>query len=281
LLRLVGLLGFALGCAFAGGAQAAPCLLGSPLAVITPTDGEASLAYDGLSRTAWTASDHAQSDCSSQPNYADPTAKVTLTLPRPLVIDWMGALTEASARGEGISDVGRETRTRLSAQPFRAEDWQLLGEWRQQDNGQYGTMTHPAEWRMANNVPNMPVGAVSFEVAATAFANCDNDVVGEAWGSVALYEILFHGHDAYPGDVDLDGKVDLTDFGKLKENFGTAYGPADFDQNGKVDLTDFGILKENFGRTYPPQTAVPEPTTWALAMLGGALLALKRLRRLR
>jgi hypothetical protein len=253
--------------------------LGSPLTIVAPTDGDAPLAYDGLTTTAWTASDHAESGCGSQPNYADPAAKVTLTLPRPLVIDWLGALSEASARTEGISDVGRETRTVLSARPFHAEEWQVLGEWRQQDNGQFGTMTHAREWRMANNLPSTPVTAVSAEVAVTAFANCDNDEEGQAWGTVALYELLFHGHDPYPGDVNLDGKVNLDDFGLLKENFGLPYGPADFDLKGTVNLTDFGILKENFGKVYAVGSAVPEPATWGLAVLGAALVGLKRFRK--
>jgi hypothetical protein len=54
-----------------------------------------------------------------------------------------------------------------------------------------------------------------------------------------------------PGDFNTDGKVDLTDFGILKENFGSGTTAAQGDANGdaKVDLTDFGILKENFGKS--------------------------------
>ncbi|MFO0898484.1 MAG: Ig-like domain-containing protein [Pirellulales bacterium] len=52
-----------------------------------------------------------------------------------------------------------------------------------------------------------------------------------------------------PGDVNGDGKVDLSDFGALKANFGTgdSLAEGDLDGNGKVDLSDFGILKANFG----------------------------------
>ncbi len=52
------------------------------------------------------------------------------------------------------------------------------------------------------------------------------------------------------GDANGDHKVDLADFGILKENFGKSPATAvDGDLNGdaKVDLTDFGILKDNFG----------------------------------
>ncbi len=49
-----------------------------------------------------------------------------------------------------------------------------------------------------------------------------------------------------PGDANGDGKVDLTDFGILKNNFGagTTQAQGDFDGNGRVDLTDFGIFKQ-------------------------------------
>ena len=57
--------------------------------------------------------------------------------------------------------------------------------------------------------------------------------------------------DLSPGDANADGKVDLTDFGILKANFGsgTTAAQGDFNGDAKVDLTDFGILKDNFGKS--------------------------------
>jgi len=74
-------------------------------------------------------------------------------------------------------------------------------------------------------------------------------------------------HVLTPGDANRDQSVDLSDFGLLKANFGSAGGwsGGDFDGNGAVDLSDFGLLKANFGAA--PGTAVPEPAGWLLAAL--------------
>lgn len=76
-----------------------------------------------------------------------------------------------------------------------------------------------------------------------------------------------------PGDANLDGAVNLTDFGVLKVNFGRSQAlidDGDFDQNGRVDLTDFSILKQNFGRR--GTATVPEPNTLGLLALGALLM---------
>jgi DNA-binding beta-propeller fold protein YncE len=83
------------------------------------------------------------------------------------------------------------------------------------------------------------------------------------------------------GDANRDGQVDLTDFGILKENFGTGASRAEGDFNGdkSVDLTDFGILKENFGKGGALEAPVPEPGTAALLSLGLAAWLLCRGKR--
>jgi len=75
------------------------------------------------------------------------------------------------------------------------------------------------------------------------------------------------------GDANLDGKVDLSDFQILRQNFGKE-GTArqgDFTADGLVGLADLGSLKRNFGATRqtPGAASVPEPSGLALAALAG------------
>jgi hypothetical protein len=77
---------------------------------------------------------------------------------------------------------------------------------------------------------------------------------------------------AAPGDVNLDGAVDLQDFGVVKKNFG--FGArrtgGDLTGDGMVSLADFGVLKANFGSA--SAVSVPEPASyagWAAACLAG------------
>ena len=53
-----------------------------------------------------------------------------------------------------------------------------------------------------------------------------------------------------PGDTDLDGDVDFTDFIALSENFGrmpTEWADGNFDFDDQVSFADFVLLAENFG----------------------------------
>jgi probable HAF family extracellular repeat protein len=78
-----------------------------------------------------------------------------------------------------------------------------------------------------------------------------------------------------PGDIDLDNRVGLSDFGIMKQNFGSGVFryQGDLNEDRQVDLTDFGLLKANFTGD---DAAVPEPPTLVLALAavlaGGAVL---------
>ena len=84
-----------------------------------------------------------------------------------------------------------------------------------------------------------------------------------------------------PGDANLDGAVDLQDFGILKSNFGATsgatWGQGDFNGDGGIDLQDFGLLKGNFGAGQ--SNAVPGATTLLTTSFGAVTVLRKRKRR--
>jgi hypothetical protein len=83
-----------------------------------------------------------------------------------------------------------------------------------------------------------------FKVALRVTDNLD-----PAQSDIAVIEIEV----GFPGDYDLDGDVDLSDFGILKQSFGQPGGAGDLDGDGDVDLDDFATLKANFGWRAPSE----------------------------
>jgi len=87
---------------------------------------------------------------------------------------------------------------------------------------------------------------------------------------------------ALPGDANLDGKVDLADYGLIINNYNHPGGWAqgDFNYNGVVNLTDYGYVMNNYHHSFDPGpimsgaagNAVPEPGT--LALLAAGLIGL-------
>jgi len=109
-----------------------------------------------------------------------------------------------------------------------------------------------------------------------------------------------------PGDLNMDGVVNLTDFAKLTSKFNqsvTAYDLGDIDYNGVVNLTDFAALTSHFGQNIGaalPGVAVtaldiqevndfaaahgvagvvPEPATFSVIGLAGLGVLSRRVRR--
>jgi hypothetical protein len=77
------------------------------------------------------------------------------------------------------------------------------------------------------------------------------------------------------GDLDGSGHVDLFDFRQFKQGLGdhAACPACDFNEDGSVDLTDFVTIKSQFGKS---TSAVPEPTTLCLAIVGlGAFISMQ------
>jgi formylglycine-generating enzyme required for sulfatase activity len=91
-----------------------------------------------------------------------------------------------------------------------------------------------------------------------------------------------HASPYLPSDSDLDRDVDLTDFNLLASNFnpagsGATFSTGDGNGDGSVNLSDYNTLAGSFNPTgYAGTTAVPEPTTWVLGLLGLAVLGVCR-----
>lgn len=85
------------------------------------------------------------------------------------------------------------------------------------------------------------------------------------------------------GDGDLNGTVNIDDFGRLASNFNTAglWFKGDFNYDGSINIDDFGLLAANFNKVLAspglqPRGSVPEPGLPGLAMLSGLSLLRRR-----
>jgi hypothetical protein len=94
----------------------------------------------------------------------------------------------------------------------------------------------------------------------------------------------------YGGDANLDGKINVDDYGQIDFNvtLGTSgWFNGDFNYDGKINVDDYGIIDFNVGIQGPPiptaggagLTAVPEPAGGALALSSAILLVNVRRRR--
>lgn len=76
------------------------------------------------------------------------------------------------------------------------------------------------------------------------------------------------------GDADLDGTVDIDDFGRLAASFNLSgrWATGDFNYSGGVDIDDFGLLAANFNQSpsaagVNPRASIPEPSGLGIALL--------------
>ncbi len=87
-----------------------------------------------------------------------------------------------------------------------------------------------------------------------------------------------------PGDFDGNKKVEFADFLVLSSNFGQdgkTYAEGNADGAGKVEFADFLILSDNFGSSSAAASAVPEPSSLILLLVGFVALARGRSRSFR
>lgn len=102
---------------------------------------------------------------------------------------------------------------------------------------------------------------------------------GTGVGDVEIHDNLIFALEALmPGDTNGDGSVDVVDLGYLATYYGQATGATwamgDFTGDGSVDVADLGDLATNYGTV--SSSAVPEPSTLSLLVLGALTLVWRR-----
>src|SRR5437773_8611224 len=86
----------------------------------------------------------------------------------------------------------------------------------------------------------------------------------------------------YGGDANLDGKLNVDDYGRIDSNIGlgvAGWYNGDFNYDGKVNVDDYGIIDSNIpiqGAPFPTAgatvgiVAVPEPAAGGLLVIASA-----------
>jgi T5SS/PEP-CTERM-associated repeat protein len=151
-----------------------------------------------------------------------------------------------------------------------------------------GTVNLGGELALSVSNPSALDYGDSFQVlSAGGIQGKFSRVTGSAQGKARLAAI-YHPTDvtlvaAFPGDADLNGRVDLLDLVALAGHYqgpgqtGNGWAQGDFDQNGVVDLLDLCVLAGNYGKSVPISSGMlPEPATLALLALGAAMLLGRR-----
>src|SRR5207253_2789853 len=98
-------------------------------------------------------------------------------------------------------------------------------------------------WAGSGIITSM-AGAVTTGLTTLAAAK-----VGDVKGVADSGQIV-HGSDTvvtytYAGDANVDGKIDITDYGRIDFNIAlhvAGYCNGDFNYDGKIDISDYGII---------------------------------------
>ena len=140
-------------------------------------------------------------------------------------------------------------------------------------------------------------GHAHFNWGFTARGIYGIDIVASAYAgpgktnptSSQAYTFYFGVEAGLPGDATLDSIVDGADYTDWADNFlakaDATWRDGDFNLDGIVDGVDYTIWADHFGTGFPSAaavvTAVPEPSTWLMSLVGISFLGLRSLIRRR
>jgi hypothetical protein len=179
-----------------------------------------------------------------------------------------------------------------SSQSLSVANWQSLDD-QNAANGTWAeanaTAGRISELQSAGDTQLSP--GDSYELGQLFDAAGDQDLVFDfllAGSATSLRGVVLYTDVSLPGDYNDDGLVDAADYTIWRDTLNQAVARgtgADGDRDGFVTAADFAVWKINFGESLATNgggastTAVPEPTTWLLALICVTSASIARLRR--
>lgn len=96
-----------------------------------------------------------------------------------------------------------------------------------------------------------------------------------------------HHHVGHAGDMDLDGRIGLTDLASIVHSLGQngEWDRGDYDGNGMIDRADLALVVQGYGSVYEQHqvasAAIPEPSTVTLmaAAFATFVMAIRKAKR--
>ena len=135
-----------------------------------------------------------------------------------------------------------------------------------------------------------PNSTIQSYIASGAITAPTGYAVGYADGADGVVSGLSSGQEkimaTLPGDANLEGKVNFTDFQILLANYGknnASWDQGDFNYDGTVNFTDFQMLLANYGKSLSSSSTVavataatPEPATIMVFAIGAVAFLARR-----
>jgi hypothetical protein len=218
-------------------------------------------------------------------------------------------LVTPNATASGVSkvatlDIAGEGKLDLSDNKLIVTTAGATGSWTGSNydgiTGQVATARGDGTW---NGTTGITTSLANGKLTGLAVAKA-GDVEGIADGDTATFAgQTVHGSDTivmytYGGDANLDGKINIDDYGRIDSNVGfngTVHGwyNGDFNYDGAINIDDYGIIDSNIGIQGPPiptegtgaaitgASAVPEPASLGSLFVAAAFATAQCRRRRR